>query len=137
MVGRNGQTIFYEAQTTLPMDGKPGPCYDHPGALADQDCFIRRLVGSLGKYENIAVWNTWQEVAYWPQAAVGQAVCFLRKQPQRVSRLAEGKIRRSGWAEPRLECALPRLESGSTRQDMNTVRQQTDVRVILIHPGRT
>ncbi len=76
MVGRNGQTIFYEAQTTLPMDGKPGPCYDHPGALADQDRFIRRLVGSLGKYENIAVWNTWQEVAYWPQAAVGQAVCF-------------------------------------------------------------
>lgn len=43
MVGRNGLPIFYEAQTTLPADGKPGPCYDHPGSMADQLRFIERF----------------------------------------------------------------------------------------------
>jgi beta-galactosidase GanA len=76
MVGRDGKTVVYEAQTTLPADGKPGPCYDHPGAAADQFRFLTRLVTDLGKYENIVVWNTWQEIGYWPQMMVGHPVCF-------------------------------------------------------------
>jgi beta-galactosidase len=74
MVGRNGYPILYEAQATLPGDGKPGPCFDHPGASADQDRFITKLVQVLGKYENIAVWNTNQEIAYrdW----LWQSVCY-------------------------------------------------------------
>ncbi len=76
MVGRNGLPIAYEAQMTLPADGKPGPCYDHPGAMADQLRFIRRLVGTLGRFENVVVWNTWQEVAYWPEHLSGQHVCY-------------------------------------------------------------
>jgi len=76
MVGRNGLPIIYEAQTTLPADGKPGPCYDHPGAMADQLRFITELVGTLGRFENVVVWNTWQEVAYWPEGLVGQHVCY-------------------------------------------------------------
>jgi len=76
MVGRNGLPIVYEAQTTLPADGKPGPCYDHPGAMADQLRFITRLIETLGKYENIVVWNTWQEIGYWSKTLVGQEVCY-------------------------------------------------------------
>jgi beta-galactosidase len=76
MVGRDGRTIVYEAQTTLPADGKPGPCYDHPGAMADQLRFIRLLVERLGRYENLVVWNTWQEVGYWANTLAGQPVCF-------------------------------------------------------------
>ncbi len=76
MVGRNGLPIAYEAQTTLPADGKPGPCYDHPGARADMQRFIRQLVRTLGRYENIVVWNTWQEIGYWPEGLVGQQVCY-------------------------------------------------------------
>jgi beta-galactosidase len=76
MVGRNGLPISYEAQTTLPADGKPGPCYDHPGALADQNRFITELVRCLGRFENLAVWNTWQEIGYWSKNLVGQEVCF-------------------------------------------------------------
>ena len=60
MVGQNGLPSAYEAQTTLPADGKPGPCYDHPGAMADQLRFIRTLVKTLGRFENLVVWNTWQ-----------------------------------------------------------------------------
>ncbi len=76
MVGRDGQTIVYESPTTLPADGKPGPCYDHPGAMAEQLEFIAMLVKTLGRYENIVVWNTWQEIGYWSESQVGNAVCF-------------------------------------------------------------
>jgi beta-galactosidase len=76
MVGRNGLPIAYEAPSPLPADGKPGPCYDHPGAMADQVRFIRALVRCLGRYENVVVWNTWQEVGYWAERLVGQDVCY-------------------------------------------------------------
>ncbi len=76
MVGRNGLPVAYEAQNTLPADGKPGPCYDHPGARADQARFIRELVRVLGRFENVVVWNTWQEVGYWAERLAGQDVCY-------------------------------------------------------------
>ncbi len=76
MVGRDGRTIVYESPTTLPADGKPGPCYDHPGAMADQLRFIRKLVETLGRFENLVVWNTWQEIGYWSDHWVGNSVCF-------------------------------------------------------------
>jgi len=76
MVGRNGLPIAYEAQTTLPADGKPGPCYDHPGAMADQIRFIKKLVSTLGQYENIVAWNTWQEIGYSAEHLAGQHVCY-------------------------------------------------------------
>ena len=76
MIGRNGLPVSYQAQSTLPADGKPGPCYDHPGAMEDQLRFIRRLVQTLGRYENIVVWNTWQEIGYWPEMFTGTQVCF-------------------------------------------------------------
>lgn len=78
MVGRNGLPVAYEAQSALPADGKPGPCYDHPGAMADQLRFIKKLVWTLGKHENIVVWNTWQEIAYWAERLAGQPVCYCR-----------------------------------------------------------
>lgn len=76
MVGRNGLPIIYEAPSTLPSDGKPGPCYDHPGAMAQQLAFIQRLVRTLGRFENVVVWNTWQEIGYWAEGLVGQPVCY-------------------------------------------------------------
>ena len=76
MVGRNGLPIIYEAQSTMPADGKPGPCFDHPGALEAQNKFIKNLVETLGKYDNVLVWNTWQEVGYWSERLVGQPVCY-------------------------------------------------------------
>jgi beta-galactosidase len=78
MVARDGTPVAYQAPLTLPADGKPGPCFDHPGARADQARFISRLVQTLGRYENIVVWNTWQEIGYWADAdfLVGQPVCY-------------------------------------------------------------
>jgi beta-galactosidase len=76
MVGRNGLPVVYEAQNTMPADGKPGPCFDHPGARETQKRFITKLVQTLGKYDNVLVWNTWQEVGYWSERLVGQQVCY-------------------------------------------------------------
>lgn len=76
MVSRLGLPVAYQAQSTLPCDGKPGPCYDHPGAMADQLRFIGALVKSLGQHENIVVWNTWQEIGYWPEMLIGDHVCY-------------------------------------------------------------
>ncbi len=76
MVRRDGLPLAYEAQDTLLGDGKPGPCYDHPGARADMVRFIRELVRTLGRYENIVVWNTWQEIGYWAEGYTGQPVCY-------------------------------------------------------------
>jgi beta-galactosidase GanA len=76
MVGRNGVPVAYEAQSTMPGDGKPGACFDNPDTQKKQLGFIRKLVGTLGKYENIVVWNTWQEVAYWSEGITGQHVCY-------------------------------------------------------------
>jgi len=73
MVGQTGLPLAYEAQTTMPGDGKPGPCYDSPGAMEDMKKFIRQLVQILGRFENIVVWNTWQEIGVgWS----GEAVCY-------------------------------------------------------------
>lgn len=76
MVGRNGLTIAYESPHTLPADGKPGPCFDHPGARDDMCRFVTALVRNLGRFENVVIWNTWQEIAYWAEGLVENSVCF-------------------------------------------------------------
>jgi beta-galactosidase len=76
MVGRNGLPIKYETQYTLPSDGKPGPCFDHPEAMKRQIKYIQAFVRHFAAYENILVWNTWQEIAYWAEGPVGSDVCY-------------------------------------------------------------
>jgi beta-galactosidase len=59
---------YPDGRMIVPAGGGPGPCLDHPGLLADQQRFITRLVETLGKYENLVVWNSAQEI--------GQEVCY-------------------------------------------------------------
>ena len=82
MEHRDGTFATYQAQSTLPADGKPGPCYDDPGAMADQLRFITKLVTELGEHENIVVWNTWQEIGYWSDWLSGGQVCYC---PQTIA----------------------------------------------------
>jgi beta-galactosidase len=64
MVGRNGVPLMYEMMASTVSDSKPGPCFDHPGAMNDMRRFITRLVQVLGKYENVVAWDIWQEIEY-------------------------------------------------------------------------
>lgn len=76
MERKDGVRVAFQAQSTLHADGKPGPCYDHPGAMRAQLDFITRLVKTLGRYENLVVWNTWQEIGYWAEGLAGGQVCY-------------------------------------------------------------
>jgi len=77
MVRRDGVVVVMEGQTPVSgSDGKPGPCFDHPGAMSDQLRFISALVKTLGRFENVVVWDTWQEVGYWSEMLVGDHVCY-------------------------------------------------------------
>ncbi|MBN1863614.1 MAG: beta-galactosidase [Victivallales bacterium] len=93
MVGRDGLVIAYQAQTTLPCDGKPGPCYDHEKAMADQLRFIRAAVATLGRFENLVVWNTWQEIGYWAEGLVGRHVCYCPNTLAHYRRWLKGKYK--------------------------------------------
>lgn len=67
-------TMLYEdgspqndpTQYLLSSDGKPGPCWHHPGARAAAETFIEAVGSRLSRYENIMVWNVWQEIGLAP-----------------------------------------------------------------------
>ncbi|MBV8865737.1 MAG: beta-galactosidase, partial [Acidobacteriaceae bacterium] len=63
MVWEDGQPAIDPTQYLLPNDGKPGPCWNHPGARAAGVQFVEAVGREIGKYDNILAWNCWQEVA--------------------------------------------------------------------------
>ena len=63
-------------QYLLPSDGKPGPCWDHPGVRSEGERFIREVIKKLSVYENIIVWNVWQEVGLWPMHPGKLGFCY-------------------------------------------------------------
>lgn len=66
MVYEDGSPHLDPTQYVLPSDGKPGPCWYHPGARAAAERFIEQMVGRLARYDNITHWNVWQEIGLWP-----------------------------------------------------------------------
>lgn len=86
MISRDGTPVLYEAQQTIPADGKPGPCFDDPQVMEVHLKFIRALTARLGKYENIVVWNTWQEMGYEGERLTGHKVCYC---PNTIRRFQE------------------------------------------------
>ena len=73
-------------QYLLPADGKPGPCWDHPGAKEAACRFIAQLAKQLGRFENIWAWNTWQEVGFWPNEGGILGFCYC---PHTLARFRE------------------------------------------------
>ena len=63
-------------QYLLPADGKPGPCWDHPGAREAGERFIATLAKKLGKYKKIIAWNVWQEIGFWPMRSGLLGFCY-------------------------------------------------------------
>src|SRR5262249_20161548 len=66
LVYANNQPSEDPTQSLLPADGKPGPCWDHPGAREAAIRFIAELARRLGRYDNLMVWDVWQEIGFWP-----------------------------------------------------------------------
>ncbi len=82
----DGRRHNQPAQYTIPMDGKPGPCWDHPGARAAATRFIAELARRLGQYKNIWAWNTFQEIGFWPNTAGKLGFCYC---PHTLARFRE------------------------------------------------
>jgi beta-galactosidase len=76
LVYANGLPHDDPTQYCLPVDGKPGPCWDHPGTRQAASTFIRTLAGQLGRYENIWCWNTWQEIGFWHNDGGALGFCY-------------------------------------------------------------
>jgi beta-galactosidase len=53
-------------QHTLPCDGKPGPCWDHPGMRSAASRYITALVRHCAPLPHLTGWNIWQEIGLWP-----------------------------------------------------------------------
>ena len=64
MQWETGEPVNDPTQYLLPNDGKPGPCWNHPGARAAAIRFIEAVGREIGQFDNILVWNVWQEVAF-------------------------------------------------------------------------
>ena len=82
----DGRPHNQPAQYTIPMDGKPGPCWDHPGVRAAATRFIAELARTLGQYKNIWAWNTFQEIGFWPNSAGKLGFCYC---PHTLARFRE------------------------------------------------
>ncbi|MCY3019910.1 MAG: beta-galactosidase [Planctomycetota bacterium] len=76
MVYEDGARHNDPTQYCLPADGKPGPCWHHPGARAAAQRFITELLANLARYQNILVWNTWQEIGFWPNRPGHLGFCY-------------------------------------------------------------
>jgi len=76
LVQANGLPYNDPAQYCLPADGKPGPCWDHPGAREAGERFVAELARRLGRFDNIWAWNTWQEIGFWPNEAGVLGFCY-------------------------------------------------------------
>jgi beta-galactosidase len=78
LVYETGQPENDPTQYVLPADGKPGPCWNHPGARAAAIRFIEAVGSKIGKYDNIEVWNVWQEIGFWPMRPGHLGFCFCQ-----------------------------------------------------------
>jgi len=76
MVYADGQQCNDPTQYLLPNDGKPGPCWDHPSARESGERFLAELVKQLGRFNNIRVWNTFQEIGFWWRPNVDSVLGF-------------------------------------------------------------
>jgi beta-galactosidase len=71
-----GQPHNDPSQYLLPSDGKPGPCWHHPAARAAAERFIESAVARLARFENILVWNVWQEIGFQDTRPGHLALCY-------------------------------------------------------------
>jgi len=76
MVYETGQPHNDPTLYVLPADGKPGPCWHHPGARQAAIRFIEAVGREIGKYDNIRVWNLFQEIGLSPMRPGHLGLCF-------------------------------------------------------------
>ena len=92
----DGRRHNQPAQYTIPVDAKPGPCWDHPGVREAAARFIGELARTLGQHKNIWAWNTFQEIGFWPNTAGKLGFCYC---PHTLARFREWLREKYGTLE--------------------------------------
>ena len=78
LVYENGEAHNDPTQSVQPADGKPGPCWHHPGVRDAATRFIEAVGREIGKYDNIQAWNIWQEIGFWPMRPGHLGFCYCQ-----------------------------------------------------------
>lgn len=122
MVYETGEPHNDPTPYNAPADGKPGPCWHHPGARAAGIRFVEAVGREIGKYDNILVWNLFQEIGLWPMRPGHQRTCYcpytirefrnwLRTRYKSLDELNEAwRVPFGGWDEiepPRFFSTVP------------------------------
>jgi beta-galactosidase len=76
MVYETGQPYNDPTQYLFPNDAKPGPCWHHPGAREAGSRFVEGVGREIGKYDNILVWNVWQEIGFGNMRPGHMGLCY-------------------------------------------------------------
>jgi beta-galactosidase GanA len=76
MVYETGQPHNDPSQYVLPDDGKPGPCWHHPEARAAGIKFVGAVGKEVGQYDNVEVWNVFQEIGLWQERPGHLGLCY-------------------------------------------------------------
>ncbi len=58
---RNGSVIQPYANGCRQIGGTPGPCYNHPGALAERQKFVAAAIEHFRPYPALSMWDVWNE----------------------------------------------------------------------------
>ena len=91
LVYNTGEAHNDPTQYVLPADGKPGPCWHHPGAREAGTRFIEAIGREIGKFDNIQVWNVWQEIGFWPMRTRFYRILLLSLYAGGVSQMAAAR----------------------------------------------
>ncbi len=76
LVYNTGERHFDQLQYVIPADGKPGPCWHHPGAREAATRFLETVGREVGRFDNILAWNVWQEIGFWPTRPGMLGFCY-------------------------------------------------------------
>lgn len=61
MVTADGQTLISRAVVCRQIGGYPGPCFNHEGAWAEREAFIRATASRYGGHPAMGMWDVWNE----------------------------------------------------------------------------
>ena len=78
MVMNTGEAYRDELQYVIPQDGKPGPCWHHPDARQAAIRFLAAVGRQVGRYDNLAVWNVWQELGFGNVSPGHLGLCYCK-----------------------------------------------------------
>jgi beta-galactosidase len=88
-INSQGQAIAPYALMHRQIGGHPGPCYRHPGALADRQAFVAAAIDHFKDHPALQMWDVWNE----PE------LCFPQREPNLATMVCYCRHCRAGFPD--------------------------------------